>query len=114
MLLLSRSDVAARLPGIEEQIGLAARTFDALARGSVEMPPKIGIHPRRDAFIHAMPAYLKDRDVAAIKWVSGYPTNPEKGLPYISGVIVVNDPPTGVPVAVLDAAEITACRTAAA
>lgn len=114
LLLLSRADVAARLPGIEEQIGLAARTFDALAQGRVEMPPKMGIHPRPDAFIHAMPAYLKDRDVAVIKWVSGYPSNPEVGLPYISGVIVVNDPATGVPVAVLDAAEITACRTAAA
>lgn len=114
LLLLSRSDVAARLPGLEEQIDLAARTFDALARGSVEMPPKIGIHPRPNAFIHAMPAYLKDRDIAAIKWVSGYSSNPEIGLPYISGVIVVNDPATGVPVAVLDAAEITACRTAAA
>ena len=114
LLLLSRSDVAARLPGIEEQIGLAAGIFDALAQGEVEMPPKIGIHPRPNAFIHAMPAYLKARDVAVIKWVSGYPSNPGIGLPYISGVIVVNNPATGVPVAVLDAAEITACRTAAA
>jgi len=46
--------------------------------------------------------------------VSGYPDNPSRGLPYISGVIVVNDAGTGVPLAVLDAAEITAARTAAA
>jgi len=113
-LWLSRSEVAARLPNIEGQIALASQAFDSLSQGKVEMPPKIGIHPRSDAFIHAMPAYLKDRDIAAVKWVSGYPSNPANGLPYISGVIVVNDPATGVPVAVLDAAEITACRTAAA
>jgi ornithine cyclodeaminase/alanine dehydrogenase len=61
-----------------------------------------------------MPAYLADDDVATIKWVSGYPQNKAKGLPYISGLIVVNDAGTGFPVAVMDAAEITAARTAAA
>jgi ornithine cyclodeaminase/alanine dehydrogenase len=112
--LLAREEVAAALPGIDEQIRLARQTFEALAGGRVEMPPKIGIHPRRDAFIHAMPAYLEAEDVAAVKWVSGYPANPARGLPYIQGLIVVNDPETGTPVAVLDAAEITAARTAAA
>jgi alanine dehydrogenase len=80
----------------------------------VELPPKPGIHPRRDAFIHAMPAYLREDDVAALKWVSGYPENKRRGLPYISGLIVLNDPGTGLPLAVMDAAEITAARTAAA
>jgi alanine dehydrogenase len=61
-----------------------------------------------------MPAYLMDEDVAALKWVAGYPGNKERGLPYISGLIVVNDADTGVPVAVMDGAEITAARTAAA
>ena len=78
------------------------------------MPPKPGVHPRPDAFIHAMPAYLRDRDVAALKWVSGYPDNPRRGLPYISGLILVNDPETGLPRAIMDAGEITAARTAAA
>jgi len=61
-----------------------------------------------------MPAYLADRDVAALKWVAGYPSNKERGLPYISGLIVVNDAETGLPLAVMDGAEITAARTAAA
>jgi ornithine cyclodeaminase/alanine dehydrogenase-like protein (mu-crystallin family) len=85
-----------------------------MARGDVELPPKPGIHPRENAFIHAMPAYLRAADVAALKWVSGYPSNKDRGLPYISGLIVVNDPDTGLPCAILDAAEITAARTAAA
>jgi ornithine cyclodeaminase/alanine dehydrogenase len=46
--------------------------------------------------------------------VSGYPDNPARGLPFSSGVIVVNDADTGVPLAIMDGAEITAARTAAA
>jgi len=61
-----------------------------------------------------MPAYLRDADVAALKWVAGYPANKERGLPYITGLIVLNDPETGVPAAIMDGAEITAARTAAA
>jgi ornithine cyclodeaminase/alanine dehydrogenase len=114
LLYLSRGEVARLLPGIAEQVELAERTFRALAHGRVELPPKPGIHPRPDSFIHAMPAYLADEDVAALKWVAGYPENTARGLPYISGLIVVNDADTGMPVAVMDAAEITAARTAAA
>lgn len=61
-----------------------------------------------------MPAYLADDDVAGMKWVSGFPANRSLGLPYISGLIVLNDAATGMPTALLDAVEITAARTAAA
>jgi alanine dehydrogenase len=114
LLYLTRAEVAALLPPLLEQIDLAERTYRAMAAGRVELPPKPGIHPRPDSFLHAMPAYLADDDVAALKWVGGYPANPGRGLPYISGLIVVNDAGTGVPEAVLDGAEITAARTAAA
>jgi len=79
----------------------------------VEMPPKPGIHPRSDAFIHAMPAFIPKMDSAGIKWIAGYLQNPEKGLPYISGVIILNDPETGLPLSIMDASWITAKRTAA-
>lgn len=114
IVYLTRQEVAGLLPPLAEQIDIAERTYVALAAGRVELPPKPGVHPRDDAFIHAMPAYLADGDVAALKWVSGYPANKAKGLPYISGLIVVNDAETGFPLAVMDAAEITAARTAAA
>jgi ornithine cyclodeaminase/alanine dehydrogenase len=112
--MLSRREVADRLPTIPEQIALAAKTFRALAAGRVEMPPKTGVHPRKDAFIHAMPSYLMDDDVVAIKWVAGYPDNPSRGLPYINGLIILTDAATGLPLTILDAAEVTAARTAAA
>jgi ornithine cyclodeaminase/alanine dehydrogenase len=112
--VLARADIASLLPDLVDQIDLVERTYLAVAEGRVELPPKPGIHPRPNAFIHAMPTYLRDDDIAAIKWVSGYPQNAERGLPYISGVIVVNNPETGLPSALMDAAEITAARTAAA
>ena len=114
LLYLAREEVAGLLPPIEEQLDLVEETYRALARGRVELPPKPGVHPRENSFVHAMPAYLADEDVVALKWVSGYPANKARGLPYISGLVVVNDAETGLPVAVMDGAEITAARTAAA
>jgi ornithine cyclodeaminase/alanine dehydrogenase-like protein (mu-crystallin family) len=114
LLYLTRADVAALLPPISEQLDLVETTYRAVGADRVELPPKPGIHPRPDSFIHAMPAYLRDDDVAALKWVAGYPANKERGLPYISGLIVLNHAETGLPAAIMDGAEITAARTAAA
>ncbi|MGE4424181.1 MAG: ornithine cyclodeaminase family protein [Pseudodesulfovibrio sp.] len=89
--------------------------FAALGTGLGEMPSKIGVHPREDSFIHAMPCYLGGHiDRAGVKCIAGYPTNPAKGLPYISGVMILNDPETGLPLAAMDAARVTAWRTGAA
>jgi alanine dehydrogenase len=114
LLCLSRDEVASLLPAIPEQLDLVEETYRAVGAGRVELPPKPGVHPRKDSFLHAMPAYLRDEDVVALKWVAGYPANKERGLPYITGLIIVNDADTGLPVAVIDGAEITAARTAAA
>jgi alanine dehydrogenase len=114
LLYLSRADVAALLPEVTEQLDLVEHTYRSLAAGRVELPPKPGVHPRKDSFLHAMPAYLRDEDVVALKWVGGYPANKERGLPYITGLVVVNDAETGLPLAIMDGAEITAARTAAA
>lgn len=114
MIYLTRDDVRSLLPAWMDQIDLVERIYRDYAAGSIEMPPKPGIHSREGSFIHAMPAYLRDSDVAAIKWVGGYPTNRARGLSYISGLIILNDAETGFPIAVMDCIEITAARTAAA
>lgn len=112
-------DVAAAMPPLEERLRLAELTMVALAQpGASELPPKIAIHPRpADAFVHAMPAHLRaaspDEDLVGMKWVAGYATNIELGMASISAVVVLNDPATGVPVAMLDGGPITAERTAA-
>jgi ornithine cyclodeaminase/alanine dehydrogenase len=89
--------------------------FRARGEDRVEMPPKPGIHPGGgDNFIHAMPAYIPDLKSAGIKWVSGFPENQNRGLPYITGLLILNDPETGIPISVMDCTWITAMRTGAA
>lgn len=114
MLYLSRADVEAAGPGMPEIIAALEAMFLEKAAGRVEMPPKPGIHPDKDAFIHAMPAFIPALGSAGLKWVSGFPANQAKGLPYISGLIVLNDAATGLPKAVMDCTWVTAKRTGAA
>jgi ornithine cyclodeaminase/alanine dehydrogenase-like protein (mu-crystallin family) len=114
LLYLSRSDVEAAAPEMSAIISLLEQAFVDKGHGRVEMPPKPGIHTMPDAFIHAMPAYIPSMASAGIKWVSGYPENFERGLPYISGLLILNDPETGIPYAVMDCTWITAYRTGAA
>jgi ornithine cyclodeaminase/alanine dehydrogenase len=113
-LYLSRADVEAINLPMQEIIDALETMFREKGNGKVEMPPKPGIHTRPNAFIHAMPAYIPSLESAGMKWVSGYPANQAKGLPYISGLLILNDPETGIPQAVMDCTWITAKRTGAA
>lgn len=110
---LSAAELDVCLPDVDARIDLAAKALIALGRAAAEMPPKIGVHPRPGALLHAMPAWLREDDIVGLKWVSAFPGNRERGLPAISGVIVLNDPDTGLPTWVMEAARITAVRTAA-
>jgi ornithine cyclodeaminase/alanine dehydrogenase len=95
-------------------IQLLETAFHEKGAGKIEMPPKPGIHTQPDAFIHAMPAFIPAMRSAGMKWVSGYPANQERGLPYITGLLILNDVETGIPYTVMDCSWITAYRTAAA
>ena len=114
VLYLSRADVEQVAPGMPVIIRLLEEAFRQKAAGRVEMPPKPGVHTRPDAFIHAMPAFIPAMRSVGLKWVSGYPENQARGLPYISGLVVLNDVDTGIPYAVMDCTWITAHRTGAA
>ena len=116
---LAAAEVAACMPPLEERLRLAERTLVGLAAGA-ELPAKIGVHPRpEDSFVHAMPAHLRGQaadgsaDLVGMKWIAGFPTNIGAGLPALHGLVVVNDPLTGVPIAIMDGGPITASRTAA-
>jgi ornithine cyclodeaminase/alanine dehydrogenase-like protein (mu-crystallin family) len=116
---LTAADVTAAMPPLVERLRLAERTMTALV-ADAELPPKIGVHPRPEsAFAHAMPAHLRAADptgaddLVGMKWIAGFPTNGIRGLPAIHGLVVLNDPRTGLPTAILDGGPITAERTAA-
>lgn len=111
---LSRADVEALALPMSRVIDAVEGAFREKGQGTAEMPPKPGVHPGPDAFIHAMPAYLKELGAAGLKWVSGFPENTKRGLPYIAGLFVLNDVETGLPLAVMDCTWITGARTGAA
>lgn len=113
MLYLSRHDVESLKISIPEIIAGLETMFVEKGNRRVEMPPKPAIHTNGDAFLHAMPAFIPKINSAGMKWVGGYPENYKRGLPYITGVLVLNDVETGVPYALMDCTWITAVRTAA-
>jgi ornithine cyclodeaminase/alanine dehydrogenase-like protein (mu-crystallin family) len=115
LLYLSKADVVSAGLEMAGIIELLEQAFLEKGAGRVEMPPKPGIHPGGgDNFIHAMPAYIPGMNSAGIKWVGGFPENSQRGLPYISGLLILNDPETGLPLSVMDCSWITGMRTAAA
>jgi ornithine cyclodeaminase/alanine dehydrogenase-like protein (mu-crystallin family) len=116
---LTGADVVAAMPSLDERLRLAELTMTALV-ADAELPAKIAVHPRPPQSIgHAMPAYLRGADgsgasdALGLKWVTGFFANGERGLPVIHALVLLNDPLTGVPVAILDGGPITAQRTAA-
>ncbi len=115
ILYLSNAEVKEVGLNMAEIIDALEIAFKEKGEGRTEIPPKPGVHPGDgDNFIHAMPAYIPALKSTGIKWVSGYPENSKKGLPYISGLLIFNDVDTGIPLAVMDCIWITGMRTGAA
>jgi ornithine cyclodeaminase/alanine dehydrogenase-like protein (mu-crystallin family) len=115
ILYLSQKDVAEVNLPMSDIIDALEVAFREKGAGRTEMPPKPGIHPGGgDNFIHAMPAYIPALKAAGIKWVSGFTENSKRGLPYITGLLILNDVENGLPLAVMDCVWITAMRTGAA
>jgi alanine dehydrogenase len=114
-LLLSRHDVA-RLLTMKDAIAAVEEAFCQLARGNVTMPQRTAIRVAAHGGTHlGMPAYIGgDMDALALKVVTVYPQNPaQHHLPTTIGLLVLSDPRTGAPLAVMDASYLTAMRTGA-
>jgi ornithine cyclodeaminase/alanine dehydrogenase-like protein (mu-crystallin family) len=86
--------------------------FVAYARGEWSMPPKVYVPAYPAGDFRAMPALGAGH--AALKWVTSFPDNPERGLPTVTGLVLLSDASNGVLLAVLDAGAVTALRTGAA
>lgn len=102
-----------------DAIAAMKRAFAAFSAGKVSMPPRAHLHVARHAGISLfMPAYVDDADPAGqaltIKAVSLFDGNQARGLARIQAAVLVLEPDTGRPVALLEGAALTAIRTAAA
>jgi ornithine cyclodeaminase/alanine dehydrogenase len=114
LLYLSRTDIERINLPMAEIISAVEEVIREKGEGRVEMPPKIGVHPAPDDFLHAMPALVASERTAGIKWVGNFLRNSSRGMPTISGLLILNDSETGLPVAIMDCTWITAKRTGAA
>ena len=86
--------------------------FVAYARGEWSMPPKVYVTNYPAGDFRAMPGIGGGH--ALLKWVTSFPGNPSRGLPTVTGLVLLSDAEDGRLLAVLDAGAVTALRTAAA
>lgn len=95
----------------ERAVEAVRQAFVAYARGEWSMPPKVYVPAYPGGDFRAMPALGSGH--ALLKWVSSFPGNPERGLPTVTGLVLLSDASNGLITAVLDAASVTALRTGA-
>jgi ornithine cyclodeaminase/alanine dehydrogenase-like protein (mu-crystallin family) len=112
--ILRSADVHALLP-MNECIGLMHRTMSAVSEGRVVLPLRsIRVMPGDIGMLGNMPGYLGDPECFGVKLVSLIPRNKPPHYSSHLGIVLLFEVEHGQPVAMLDAAEITATRTAAA
>lgn len=106
---------------MKKSIELVEKVYAAHGQNEVLMPAKITLDtgegndwPPYGGSYNAMPAYIGgDVDISGIKWVWGFNDNRLKGIPYIGGVIILNEARTGEVLAIMDGSYITDIRTGA-
>jgi 2,3-diaminopropionate biosynthesis protein SbnB len=117
LAILTADDVTSLLHGREREImGVIEAVYCAHARGDTNCPHSLFLRlPQRgNSRIIALPAYVgEEMNVAGLKWISSFPSNPDLGLPRASALIVLNSMETGRAYAVMEGAIISAKRTAA-
>ena len=109
MLLLNKKDIekSVDLDGMMDQIEEAYKIFES---GAYYMPPRPTVEHDNKTLIY-MPCYTKDS--LGTKMLTIFPENVSLGLPSIDGLVLMNDPKTGKPLAILDGQTVTAYRTGA-
>ena len=96
----------------ERAVEAVRDAFVAYSRGDWTMPPKVYVPAYPAGDFRAMPALGAGH--ALLKWVTSFPGNPAKGLPTVTGLVLLSDAETGMLRAVFEAGSVTALRTGAA
>jgi ornithine cyclodeaminase len=114
VLALSRADVEALIDP-DALLDALAAALTELSRGEVSMPPRVAATvDASDGWLGGMLAYVPSAGVIAAKLVSLYPGNARLGRDTHHALVACFDPATGVPLAIMEGASITAARTAGA
>jgi ornithine cyclodeaminase len=114
-MLIVNAEQTRRLLPMAECIEVMDRAMRAASAGKVDAPERI-IAPLADgiSYFIVMPGSTTESNVYGAKLVSLHPGNPSRGRPAVQGFVTLFDGITGSPSALIDGAEITRIRTAAA
>lgn len=114
ILWLNKNEVES-LIDIKDSIRMVEEAFKQHGLKKVQMPPKLYLYFRKyNGDLRAMPACLEEQDIAGVKIVNVHPHNPEKGLPTVMALVILNSTQTGAPLVVMDGTYLTDIRTGAA
>jgi len=116
VLILNADEVSKALP-MNETIEAMKRAYAALSDGRAEVPLRTRLSiPAHEGATLFMPAYVRaeSSEALAIKVVSLFPKNPDRGLAFIQAAVLVLEPHTGRALALLEGSTLTAIRTGAA
>jgi ornithine cyclodeaminase len=113
LLVLNGEQVRQALP-MEVCIEAVEQAMRAVSRGEAKVPLRTGMSIPGGNLFAVMPGYLGEPSSLGAKILALYPGNTQRGLSSHVGLVTLFDPRTGMPLAVMDAAQITAIRTAAA
>jgi ornithine cyclodeaminase/alanine dehydrogenase-like protein (mu-crystallin family) len=96
----------------QEAVDRVRDAFVSFARGEWQMPAKVYLPSPPNGDFRAMP--VRGEGLAILKWVTSFPANPRRGLPTVTGVVLVSSADDGEPLLMMDARAVTALRTGAA
>jgi len=116
MLILNADEVRQALP-MQDAIEAMKQAYASLSNGMAIVPLRTRLPiPRHDGLSLFMPAYVQttDSEALAIKVVSLFPKNLERGLAFIQAAVLVLEADTGCTLALLEGSSLTAIRTGAA
>ena len=112
---LNHSDVQALAMTDAEIVGAVEEALLAQGRGEVVVEPRMHLVPEKDypGHFNVLRGYIRPLGMAGVKVVGDFYRNYERGLPSELALLNLFDPKTGVPLAIIDASDITDMRTGA-
>src|SRR4051794_17693196 len=112
---LNHPDVQALALSDAEIVAAVEQALVAQGRGETTIEPRMHLKPEADGSGHfnVLRGYIRPLALAGVKVVGDFYRNYERGLPSELALLNLFDPTTGVPIAVIDASDITDMRTGA-
>ncbi|HSR41491.1 MAG TPA: hypothetical protein VLL48_04960, partial [Longimicrobiales bacterium] len=110
--MLSEAHVREAVP-MDEAIDAMREAFGQLSAFQADIPLRSAVSGE-DGVMLIMPGRLKESGAFGAKVVSFFEKNPRRGLPAINALVLMVDPSTGLPTAIMEGAYLTALRTGAA